>query len=275
MKSPNPPPQKQNRRQKSAAASIRRLGWSVVEGIYHLSDALRFACAVVARSGLAFRRPALIAGHLRHIGVGTLIIILVAGLFVGFVLGLQFYVLLARYGQVNIIGAGVALTLFRELGPVGAGLLFVGCAGTSITASIGLKKASEQLAAMEVMAVDPIARELSPRLWAAVIALPLLTIYFDAVGIIGGYLIAVPQLGADEGIFWANMRTNVFFVKDFAMGIFKSVFFGFAAAIISLYEGYYCLPTAGGVAQATTRTVVKGSLAVLALNFVLTAFMVE
>ncbi len=274
---PKPPPQSElrNRRGRGVAASIRRCGWFVVEAICNLGGGLRFAAALISRSGLAFRRPSLIADQLRLIGVGTLIIILVSGLFVGFVLGLQFYVLLERYGQVDIIGAGVALTLFRELGPVGAGLLFVGCAGTAMTANIGLKRAGEQIAAMEVMAVDPIARELSPRLWAAVIALPLLTVYFDAIGIIGGYLIAVPQIGADEGVFWAKMRASVFFFNDFGLGIFKSVFFGFATAVIALYEGYYCVPTAEGVAKATTRTVVKGSLAVLALNFVLTAFMVE
>lgn len=276
-KIPQQPPQPhlRERRQKGIAADIRRCGWVIVEAIYALGGGLRFAAAVLLRSGLAFRRPSLIVEQLRLIGVGTLVIILVSGLFVGFVLGLQFYVLLERYGQVDIIGAGVALTLFRELGPVGAGLLFVGCAGTAITANIGLKRAGEQIAAMEVMAVDPIARELSPRLWAAVIALPLLTIYFDAIGIIGGYLIAVPQIGADEGVFWTKMRDSVFFFKDFAFGVFKSVFFGFAAAVIALYEGYYCVPTAEGVAKATTRTVIKGSLAVLALNFVLTAFMVE
>ena len=264
-----------NRRERGAAAMLRRFGWPFVEAVHNLGAGLRFAWAVVARSGLALRRPWLVIDQMRLIGVGTLIIILVSGLFVGFVLGLQFYVLLARYGQVEVIGAGVALTLFRELGPVSAGLLFVGCAGTSVTASIGLKKSSEQIAAMEMMAVDPVARELSPRLWAAVLALPLLTIYFDAVGIIGSYLIAVAQIGVDEGVFWTEMRERVFFYKDFLLGVYKSVFFGFAAAIIALYEGYHCVPTAAGVAKATTRTVIKGSLAILALNFVLTAFMIE
>ncbi len=274
---PLPKPQLlgKQRRETGIAGTVRRVGWPVVEAVYNLGGGLRFSWSLFARSGLALRRPSLIIDHLRQIGVGTLIIILVSGLFVGFVLGLQFYVLLERYGQVEVIGAGVALTLFRELGPVAAGLLFVGCAGTSITAAIGLKKSSEQIAAMEVMAVDPVARELSPRLWASVLALPLLTVYFDAVGVIGGYLIAVPQIGLDEGVFWMEMRERVFFYKDFALGIFKSVFFGFAAAIISLYEGYYCVPTAEGVARATTRTVVKGSLAILGLNFVLTAFTIE
>ena len=175
-------------------------------------------------SGSAFRRPSLIVRQLRIIGAGTSLIILVSGLFVGFVLGLQFYVLLSRYGQVEVIGAGVALTLFRELGPVASGLLFVGCACTSMTAAIGLKKSSEQIAAMEIMAVDPIARELSPRLWASIISLPLLTVYFDAVGVFGSYLIAVKQIGIDEGAFWAEMQERVYFYKDFVLGVVKSVF---------------------------------------------------
>jgi phospholipid/cholesterol/gamma-HCH transport system permease protein len=264
-----------DRRDYSIAGYIRRLGWPLVSTLFNLGQATRFALTVIGSSGAALRRPSLIIKQLKVSGVNTLIIILVAGIFVGFVLGLQFYVLLARYGQVEVIGAGVALTLFRELGPVSSGLLFVGCACTSITTSIGLKKASEQIAAMEIMAVDPIARELSPRLWAGFIALPLLTIYFDAVGIIGAYLIAVPQIGIDEGVFWSEMQQRVLFYDDFVLGTLKSLFFGFVATFIAIYEGYFCLPTAEGVANATTRTVIKGSLAVLGFNFVLTAFMVN
>ena len=263
------------RRINTLAGKVRRLGWPFVQACIYLGLAAKFICAVVARSGLAWRRPGLIFRQLRLSGVNTLVIILVAGLFVGFVLGLQFYVLLNRYGQVELIGAGVALVLFRELGPVSAGLLFVGCACTSMTAAIGLKKSSEQIAAMEMMAVDPIAREISPRLWAGVIALPLLTIYFDAVGILGAYLISVPQIGIDEGVFWSVMQQRVMFYDDFVLGTLKSVVFGFIAVCIAVYEGYYCVPTAEGVARATTHTVIKGSLAVLACNFILTAFMVD
>lgn len=263
------------RRRHGPEAWIRRFGWPWVEALYNIGLGVRFAALLMARSGRAFARPGLIVRQMRSVGVNTLVIILVSGLFVGFVLGLQFYVLLDRYGQSQFLGAGVALTLFRELGPVSAGLMFVGCACTAMTAAIGLKKSGEQIAAMEVMAVDPIALELAPRLWAAVISLPLLTIYFDAIGIFGAYLIAVPQIGLDEGIFWTEMRDRVFFFEDFVMGIFKSVFFGIAAALISLYEGYFCKPTAEGVARATTRTVIKGSLAVLGLNFVLTAFTIN
>ena len=264
-----------NRRDLTWKGTIKRFGWPIVELSYNLGSGMRFSFIVLLNSSAIFRRPSLIIRQLYLIGASTSIIILVSGLFVGFVLGLQFYVLLSRYGQVEVIGAGVALTLFRELGPVTSGLLFVGCACTSMTAAIGLKKSSEQLAAMEIMAVDPLAIEIAPRLWASIIALPLLTIYFDAVGIIGGYLIAVQQIGIDEGAFWSEMQTRVFFYKDFALGIFKSFFFAFATSIIALYEGYFCIPTAEGVATATTRTVIKGSLTVLAINFVLTAFMVN
>lgn len=262
-------------RNTTSAGIIRRLGWPCVEVLFNIGLGVRFALTIFARSGILLRRPHLTMMHLKLSGVYTLVIILISGLFVGFVLGLQFYVLLERYGQTNQLGVGVARALFRELGPVLSGLLFVGCACSSITASIGLKKSSEQITAMEIMAVDPIAHELAPRLWAATIALPLLTIYFNVIGIFGSYLIAVQQIGVDEGVFWAGMKEQVLFYDDFVMGSLKSVFFGFISAVIALYEGYFCVPTAEGVARATTRTVIKGSLAVLGLDFVLTAFMIN
>lgn len=264
-----------SKRDLSIPGRIRRIGWPFVETCLNLGAAVRFMMVVLRRSGLALTRPELIIRQLHIAGVKTLVIILVAGLFVGLVLGLQFYVLLDRYGQVELVGAGVALTLFRELGPVSAGLLFVGCACTAMTASIGLKKSTEQLAAMEMMAVDPVSRELCPRLWAGVVALPLLTVYFDVIGVGGAYLIAVPQIGIDEGVFWSLMQERVLFYDDFVLGTLKSVVFGFVAAFIAIYEGYFCVPTAEGVASATTRTVIKGSLAVLGFNFVLTAFMIQ
>ena len=266
---------KRENRDTSRRGLVRRVGWPYVEAIYNIGLGIRFALITIARSRILLQRPRLLLEHLKISGVYTLIIILISGLFIGFVLGLQFYVLLDRYGQADRIGVGVALTLFRELGPVASGLLFVGCACSSITASIGLKKSSEQITAMEIMAIDPIARELSPRLWGATLALPLLTIYFDVVGIFGSYLIAVQQIGVDDGIFWSGMKEQVRFYDDFMLGIVKSIFFGFVAAIIALYEGYFCLPTAEGVATATTRTVIKGSLAVLGLNFIITAFMID
>lgn len=264
-----------NRRDLTLGGTVRRVGWPLVEALYGIGLGMHFIAVLVLRSGIALTRPRLIIQNMMFSGVHTLVIILISGLFIGFVLGLQFYVLLDRYGQSQLLGAGVALTLYRELGPVSAGLLFVGCACTSITASVGLKKASEQIAAMEVMAVDPLARELAPRLWAAALSLPLLTIYFDAVGILGSYLIAVGQIGIDEGIFWSSIQQQVYFYEDFVQGIIKSIFFGFFATSIALYEGYFCVPTAEGVARATTRTVIKGSLAILGLNFVLTAFMIN
>ena len=264
-----------NRRTLGFLGRVRRIGWPLIEVLYNIGVVVRFSLVVIARSGFTLRHPRTIMGHLYAMGPQTLIIILIAGLFIGFVLGLQFYVLLERYGQQAVIGTGVALTLFRELGPVAAALLFVGCSCTAMTAAIGLKKSSEQIAAMEVMAVDPIMRELSPRLWAAVIALPLLTIYFDIVGVLGSYIIAVWQIGVDDGIFWAGMKEQVRFYNDFILGLSKSVFFGFFTALIALYEGYSCVPTAEGVSRATTRTVIKGSLIVLGLDFVLTAFMIN
>lgn len=263
-----------SRRDTSLYGYTRRLGWPLVTALINVGHGVRFASTVLARSSSALLRPGLIVRQVRLTGVNTLVIMLTAGLFVGFVLGLTFYTVLSRYGQVQLLGAGVSLTLFRELGPVTAGLLFVGCACTSITAAIGLKKSSEQIAAMEMMAIDPIARELSPRLWAGMIALPLLTIYFDVMGIIGAYLIAVPQIGVDQGIFWATMQEATRFYEDFVQGTLKSIVFGLATVFIAVYEGYFCLPTAEGVAKATTRTVIKGSLAVLGLDFVLTAFIV-
>lgn len=276
---PVPPPPRpvtgKNRRDFTLYGSVRRVGWPLTEGLFNIGLGARFALLVLARSKFCLQRPSLVVRQLYSSGPQTLIIILIAGLFIGFVLGLQFYVLLNRYGQENAIGAGVALTLFRELGPVAAGLLFVGCSCTAMTAAVGLKKSSEQIAAMEIMAVDPVAYELAPRLWAALIALPLLTVYFDVVGILGSYVIAVWQIGVDDGVFWAGMKEQVRFYNDFALGIFKSFFFAFAAALIALYEGYFCIPTAEGVARATTRTVIKGSLSVLGLDFVLTAFMIN
>lgn len=264
-----------NQRDNTFLGYIRRMGWPFTEALYNLGLGVRFSLALFLHSTLCFRRPSLIVKQLMLTGVNTLVIILVSGLFVGLVLGLQFYVLLSRYGQQELLGVGVALTLFRELGPVASGLLFIGCACTSITASIGLKKSSEQIAAMEIMAINPLSHELAPRLWAAVFALPLLTIYFDTIGIIGSYIIAVNLIGVDAGIFWSGMEQQVLFYEDFLLGIFKSVVFGFVAALIALYEGYFCIPTAEGVARATTKTVVKGSLSILGINLILTAFMLQ
>ena len=207
------------------------------------------------------------------IGNYSLVIIVVSGLFVGFVLGLQGYNTLQRYGSEQALGLLVALSLVRELGPVITALLFAGRAGTSITAEIGLMKAGEQLSAMEMMAVSPIARVLAPRFWAGVISMPLLAAMFSAVGVVGGYVVGVLMIGVDEGAFWSQMQNGVDWIEDVGNGVIKSIVFGIAVTFIAVFEGYDCQPTPEGVSRATTRTVVTSSLAVLGLDFVLTALM--
>jgi phospholipid/cholesterol/gamma-HCH transport system permease protein len=201
------------------------------------------------------------------------VIIAVSGLFVGFVLGLQGYYTLNKYGSEQALGLLVALSLTRELGPVVTALLFAGRAGTSLTAEIGLMKAGEQLAAMEMMAVDPLQRVLAPRFWAGVIAMPVLATIFSALGVIGGYIVGVQLIGVDEGAFWSQMQDGVDVWNDIANGVIKSFVFGVAVTFIALYQGYHAAPTPEGVARATTRTVVLGSLMVLWLDFLLTALM--
>ena len=191
----------------------------------------------------------------------------------GFVLGLQGYYTLTRYGSEEALGLLVALSLVRELGPVVTALLFAGRAGTSLTAEIGLMKAGEQITAMEVMAVDPIKRILVPRLWGGIIAMPILAAIFSAVGIIGGWIVAVPMIGVDTGSFWSQMQDGVDVYNDILNGVIKSVVFGVVVTMIALYTGWTAKPTPEGVSKATTRTVISGSLAVLGLDFLLTALM--
>jgi len=215
----------------------------------------------------------LVAAQIHAIGNRSLIIIAASGLAVGFVLALQGYYTLSRYGATESLGLMVALSLVRELGPVVTGLLFAGRAGTSLTAEIGLMKAGEQLAAMEMMAVDPKGRVLAPRFLAGIIAMPLLAAIFSAVGILGGYVVGVLMIGIDPGAFWSQMQAGVDVWDDVGNGIIKSVVFGVACTFVALYQGYEATATPEGVAQATTRTVVVSSLAVLGLDFVLTALM--
>jgi phospholipid/cholesterol/gamma-HCH transport system permease protein len=186
---------------------------------------------------------------------------------------LQGFETLETYGSEEVLGVLVALSLVRELGPVVAALLFASRAGSAITAEIGLMKATEQLAAMEMMAVDPVARVVAPRFWAGVISMPMLAALFSAMGIFGGYLVGVVLIGVDEGSFWSQMQAQVDFKEDILNGVIKSVVFGVAVTAIALFEGYDAPPTAEGVSGATTRTVVTSSLVILALDFVLTAFM--
>ncbi len=253
--------------------AIGSLGRSVRELIGNLGYATRMFFAVLRACGTLWRRPRLITDQIHFIGNHSLVIIAVSGLFVGFVLGLQGYYTLNRYGSEQALGLLVALSLVRELGPVVTALLFAGRAGTSLTAEIGLMKAGEQLAAMEMMAVNPLQRVIAPRFLAGVIAMPLLAAIFSAVGILGGYLVGVQMIGVDEGAFWSQMQGGVDVWQDILNGVIKSVVFGFAVTFIALFQGYEAQPTPEGVARATTRTVVSASLTVLWLDFLLTALM--
>lgn len=255
------------------AAFLSGLGRSARESIASVGYGARFFLRLLRLSGGLLKRPRLITDQIHFIGNYSLVIIAVSGLFVGFVLGLQGYYTLNKYGSEQALGLLVALSLVRELGPVVTALLFAGRAGTSLTAEIGLMKAGEQLAAMEMMAVNPLQRVLAPRFWAGVIAMPLLAAIFSAVGIIGGYIVGVLMIGVDEGAFWSQMQGGVDVWADIANGVIKSIVFGFAVTFIALYQGYESQPTPEGVARGTTRTVVMGSLAVLGLDFLLTALM--
>lgn len=219
------------------------------------------------------KRFGLVRDQIHFLGNYSLAIITVSGLFVGFVLGLQGYNTLQRYGSSEALGLLVTLSLVRELGPVITALLYAGRAGASITAEIGLMKAGEQMAAMEMMAVDPISRVLAPRFWAGVIVMPLLAAVFSAVGVIGGYVVGVLLIGVDVGAFWSQMQGGVDVFKDVGNGIVKSFVFGVAVTFIAVHQGYEAKPTPEGVSSATTRTVVISSLSVLALDFVLTVMM--
>jgi phospholipid/cholesterol/gamma-HCH transport system permease protein len=254
-------------------STVRGIGHRVVDAVWRLGYAARFFVATLFHSGASFRRFHLTIKEIYFSGVLSLIIILVSGLFVGMVLGLQGYETLQKYGSESALGTLVALSLVRELGPVLAALLFASRAGSAITAEIGLMKATEQLSAMEMMAVDPIARVVAPRFWGGVISMPLLAALFSAIGVFGGYLVGVVLIGVDEGQFWSQMQAAVDFRQDIVNGVIKSVVFGVAVTTIALFEGYDAPPTAEGVSHATTRTVVTSSLAVLGLDFVLTAFM--
>lgn len=256
-----------------AAKTIKVIGRRTINAIWRIGMASRFFFLTLVYSGSSFRRFHLTIKELFSTGVMSLIIIIVAGLFVGMVLGLQGYETLKRYGSESALGSMVALSLVRELGPVVAALLFASRAGSAMTAEIGLMKATEQISAMEMMAVNPIARIVAPRFWAGVISMPLLAALFSAVGVFGGYLVGVVQIGVDEGSFWSQMQAGVDFRDDILNGVIKSFVFGTVVTIIALFEGYDAPPTAEGVSGATTRTVVTSSLAILMLDFVLTAIM--
>lgn len=242
------------------------------------------ACAKVGNSGLfltktLIRKPRmvksfpLVVNEIFSVGVLSLPIIIVSGIFIGMVVALQGYNILNKFSAAEELGQLVALSVVRELGPVVTALLFAGRAGSALTAEIGLMKTTEQLSSMEMMGVDPLWRIIFPRFWAGFISMPLLTLIFCGVAIYGGYLVGVQWLGVDNGAFWANMESSVDFRIDVLNGIIKSIYFGFVCTWIAVYQGYDTEPTAEGIGRATTRTVVYSSLAVLSLDFVLTAVM--
>ena len=249
------------------------VGFAVRSKLAGLGWGAKLFVSLLGHAGSSFRRFGLVRDQIYFLGNYSLAIIAVSGLFVGFVLGLQGYYTLQRYGSADALGLLVALSLVRELGPVVAALLFAGRAGTSLTAEIGLMKAGEQLSAMEMMAVDPVQRILAPRFWGGVITMPLLAAVFSAVGVIGGYVVGVVMLGVDPGAFWGQMQGGVDVWRDVGNGVIKSLVFGFTVTFIALLQGYEAQPTPEGVSRATTRTVVMASLAVLGLDFVLTAMM--
>ena len=249
------------------------IGFAVKSKLANIGHAAGLFVRLLGPGARALRRFGLVRDQIHFLGNYSLAIIAVSGLFVGFVLGLQGYYTLQRYGSAEALGLLVALGLVRELGPVVAALLFAGRAGTSLTAEIGLMKAGEQLSAMEMMAVDPVVRILAPRFWAGVITMPLLAAVFSAVGVIGGYVVGVVMLGVDPGSFWGQMQGGVDVWRDVGNGVVKSIVFGFTVTFIALLQGYEAQPTPEGVARATTRTVVMASLSVLGLDFLLTAMM--
>ena len=257
----------------AGTTTIRTLGRHLVNALWRLGFATRFFLAILLQSGTGLRRFGLTLKEIYFTGVLSLVIILVSGLFVGMVLGFQGYETLQTYGSSDVLGVLVALSLVRELGPVVSALLFASRAGSAVTAEIGLMKATEQLAAMEMMAVDPIARVVAPRFWAGVVSMPLLAALFSVSGILGGYLVGVVLIGVDQGVFWSQMQAAVDVRQDILDGVIKSIVFGIAVTTIAVFEGYDAPPTAEGVSRATTRTVVTASLAVLGLDFVLTALM--
>lgn len=252
--------------------AIALLGRRVIDSVHSIGIAtillIQIICSLPTRLGFK-----LFIYQMYRVGVLSLLIVAVSGLFIGLVIGLQGYTILVNVGSESMLGTMVALTLLRELAPVVAALLFAGRAGSALAAEIGLMKATEQLSSMEMIGVDPLKRIVSPRLWAGIISLPMLTVIFAAIGIFGGKLVGVDFLGVDEGSFWSGMQSAVQFRHDVINGILKSVCFAVICTWIAVYQGYACNPTSEGIATATTRTVVYSSLCVLGFDFVLTAVM--
>ncbi len=252
---------------------LRGTGRGTLEGVTTLGRAILFLLLVLPQLPGLLRRPRLLLEQIYRVGFLSLLIIVVSGFFIGMVLALQGYNTLVNFGAEESLGVLVALSLTRELGPVVTALLFAGRAGSALTAEIGLMKTTEQLAAMEMMAVDPLQRVIGPRLLAGLFCMPLLAAIFSVVGVYGGYFVGVGLLGVDTNVFWSQMQAAVNFSEDVWSGIIKSIVFGFVVSWIAVFQGYDSAPTSAGIGAATTRTVVISSLAVLGLDYVLTALM--
>lgn len=253
--------------------ALARLGRSGLAYLSGVGRAHLLMLRILLGLGDLLPRPLLLVHQLFSIGVLSVMIIFVSGLFVGMVLGLQGYYVLSKFGASETLGVMVAASLVRELGPVVTALLFAGRAGSALTAEIGLMKATEQLSGLEMMAVDPIKRVLTPRFVAGFLAMPLLAALFSAVGVVGGHFVGVNLLGVDSGAYWSQMQSTIDLHEDVANGVIKSLVFGIVCTWIALFQGYDALPTSAGVSRATTRTVVHSALAVLGLDFILTALM--
>lgn len=253
---------------------FERLGGRTLNLLQTFGQSGLFLARVIWQKPNTLRLWPVLREQLYFVGVLSFLIMVVSGLFIGMVVGLQGYHTLQKFGAVSQVGQLLALSITRELGPVLTALLFAGRAGSALTAEIGLMKATEQLASMDMMGVDPIRRIIYPRFWAGMISLPLLGLIFSVVAIYGGYWVTVQWLGVDGGSFWSNMQSAVDFRTDVISGVIKSIVFAFLVIWVALFQGFECTPTAEGISQATTRTVVYGSLAVLGFDFLLTAMMI-
>jgi phospholipid/cholesterol/gamma-HCH transport system permease protein len=253
--------------------ALARLGRIGIGILGHIGRGHLLLLSILGGIPALFRRPRLLVAQIYAVGVLSMLIIAVSGTFVGMVLGLQGYYILSQFGAEQTLGVMVAASLVRELGPVVAALLFAGRAGSALTAEIGLMGATEQLSGLEMMAVNPVKRILAPRFLAGLISMPLLAAIFSALGVMGGYFVGVGLLGVDDGAFWSQMQAKIDLHEDVYNGVIKSLVFGLVCTWIALFQGYYATPTSEGVSRATTRTVVHSSLAVLGLDFILTALM--
>ncbi|MFV9682616.1 lipid asymmetry maintenance ABC transporter permease subunit MlaE [Pseudomonas sp. NY15367] len=252
---------------------LRLFGRAGIDVVATLGRSVLFLLGALFGRSRAGKPLQLLIKQLFAVGVMSLAIIVVSGIFIGMVLALQGYNILVSYGSEQAVGQMVALTLLRELGPVVTALLFAGRAGSALTAEIGNMKSTEQLSSLEMIGVDPLKYIVAPRLWAGFISMPLLAMIFSVVGIWGGAMVAVDWLGVYEGSFWSNMQNSVSFYDDVLNGVIKSIVFAFVVTWIAVFQGYDCEPTSEGISRATTRTVVYASLAVLGLDFILTALM--